>query len=465
MRQKYRQILQFFSLALAVAGVSIGLSRIDQIQTLYIQAAKKPAHLIIDAEGIVGPLRPTWQNLAQGGEGDWFSVQDLSAQLTPLKPQYIRLDHLYDFYIQVSRENGRLHYDFTKLDRLLAEFKAVGATPFISLSYTPDILNSDIIGTPDNWTEYQAIIKRTIEHISGTRELNFTGVYYEVWNEPDLFGQWKTYGEKNYLQLYRSAALAAASAQSVQPFKFGGPATTKLYDNWIDALIKMVLTENLRLDFYSWHHYNWDPEAYVQDVTRLERKLRQYPQLALKVEYIISEWGPDSDNHPAYDNSVGAAHLAASVISFPANLSKAFIFEIQDGKSPAGDEYWGRWGLFTHPDFGSNIKPRAEAVGLLNQLGPDRLSLIGQGSEVTAMAVKKDSTIQILVTNYDPQHQRAENVPVTLKRLTPGTYTISRQYLSRSRTATTVTIDAPTYTFSIPMPANTVALLELTPSP
>ena len=39
---------------------------------------------------------------------------------------------------------------------------------------------------------------KTIEHYSGKGERNMSGIYYEVWNEPDLaqFGSWNWEGTK-----------------------------------------------------------------------------------------------------------------------------------------------------------------------------------------------------------------------------------------------------------------------------
>lgn len=453
--------LTIFEILVPALGIVIGLTQIRKIQQLFIQASHQPANIVVDSQGLMGELPRTWLNLAQGGENSQFSLKPMMAEMKIISPEYIRIDHLFDFYIKVTRSGSSYSYDFTKLDQLLAEMKSIGALPFISLSYTPEILNPDITGVPSNWQDYQAIIHRTIEHVSGFKEQNIAGVYYEVWNEPDLFGQWKTYGTKNYLDLYRSAARAASAVQNVQPFKLGGPATTKLYDNWVDALIKMVIDEHLKFDFYSWHHYNEDPDAYVNDVERLKQKLRTYPTIALQVEYIISEWGIDSNNNKAYDGMMSAAHLVASVINFPPNLSKAFSFEIQDGKSPGGNEYWGRWGLFTAPDFGSHAKPRAKVIELMNQLGNQELSVIGQGSNVKALAVHKGKTIQVLLANYDIEDRNTEMVPLTLKRMVPGNYTITQSYLGRNKLTQQVVISSDTFVTTVPLIANNVVLWEL----
>ncbi|NIT03517.1 glycoside hydrolase, partial [Candidatus Saccharibacteria bacterium] len=67
------------------------------------------------------------------------------------------------------------------------------------------------------------MVKATIQHYSGRNEKNIAGIYYEVWNEPDLFGQWQIGKEPDYRTLYVYALSGAFQAQDCQPFKIGGP--------------------------------------------------------------------------------------------------------------------------------------------------------------------------------------------------------------------------------------------------
>ena len=81
------------------------------------------------------------------------------------------------------------------------------------------------------------MVQRTIEHYSG--EKGIANVYYEVWNEPDLFGKWTMGGNKDYKKLYLYASRGAQAARVSQTFKFGGPATTGLYKNWLDQFSRL----------------------------------------------------------------------------------------------------------------------------------------------------------------------------------------------------------------------------------
>jgi hypothetical protein len=189
----------------------------------------------------------SWNNFAQGGEEKENMLRSVIPQVKTLKPNYIRIDHVYDFYEPVKRgTDGKLFYDWVRLDNEIKNIRDTGALPFISLSYMPPALASgNEVSNPNNWSEWQDLIKTTIEHISGKSGLGIANVYYEVWNEPDLFGDFKLSGEKNYLNLYLYAAKGAQSTNNVYAYKIGGPAITSLRKDWIEAMLSYTKAHNL----------------------------------------------------------------------------------------------------------------------------------------------------------------------------------------------------------------------------
>ncbi len=465
--KRIKSLFSLISLLVVGAVIVILVSQIDTIRTLLTRAKGEPANLIIDTQAVVGQMPRPWRNLAQGGENPDFQITPLQPKLAALHPEYIRIDHLYDFYINVSGDSGNLSFDWSKLDQLLSQMQALGAKPFISLSYTPPAISKgDITDAPRDWNDWALVIQRTIEHISGSSGLNISDVYYEVWNEPDLFGQWKTYGDKNYLTLYNYAALGAARAASVRPFKFGGPAITAFYDAWAKNLFKFVTDNNLRLDFFSWHRYARDIDTYLEDVGKLNLVLEQFPNL-VNLEKIITEAGHDSDIDPGFDTMYGAAHTLSLSRSLTGLVNRIFTLEIEDGKDPQGQALWGRWGLFTHPDFGSTAKPRYDALALLEKLSNERLTVTGEGTWVKALAaaVPDTQSTQVLVINYDSAGKHAELVPITFTGLTAPSFTISESFLRGQQRQLPVATTAAELRHDLFMPANSAALVTLTPSP
>lgn len=445
-------ILGGLGLIFLIVGLFVALGLKDKIATFFSEASGTKAEIRVDAGSNLGTLPQPWRNLAQGGE-EPDTMAKLTAKLKPLKPDYIRLDHIYDFY--------NIPNDWSGLDAEVDAILSTGAKPFLALSYLPSGFGQDTVAAPDNWNDWFILVKATIEHYSGRNNKNIADVYYEVWNEPDLFGSWKTVGDKNYLQLYRVSAQAAAAAANVQVFKLGGPATTGAYPAWIEALLNLVDAEDLRLDFISWHRYSWQDDAISADVALINQLLKKHPRLALK-EKLVTEWGPDPQNNPAYDNSLGASHLLTTLRSMLGNVHKAFNFEVMDGKDPEGKTFWGRYGLLSHHSTGLQAKPRYDLLLWLNRLEGQRLKVDGEGSWVKAIAVASGNSLQIYLVNYDPRGAHQENVPIIITNLAPGNYQVKTEWFKGKTQTRDIVITTGTFTEQVIFRPNEIVRLTLT---
>jgi xylan 1,4-beta-xylosidase len=405
-----------------------------KIQIWWHQATGQPANIVVDATAILGPLPQPWLALAQGGEEREPMLSPVIAETRQLKPRYIRLDHVFDAYNLIGgSKNGNMIYDFSQLDKTVDDILATDALPFFSLSYMPPTISKDsqVNSLPETWSDWSTIVKTFIEHYSGKTNRNLQNVYYEVWNEPDLFGNWKVRNcqllelncdpEKDYRTLYLHSALGAQQAKNTNPFYLGGPATTSFYPAWFDKLLEFAETKNLRLDFVSWHSYHPETDFYNQELEDLKTIMEKHPRF-LGIKKIISEWGSDPENSPNHDSIFDAAHTVATSRALMARVDLAFAFEIKDGPDPAGNKYWGRWGLITHQNFGQEKKPRYYAFDFLNKLGPERLSLAGEGTWVKGIAAKDKEVVQILLVNYDPNNKHQESIPLKIDHLPPGEY-------------------------------------------
>jgi xylan 1,4-beta-xylosidase len=454
----FLKVIPFF---LVLIAALVGVWQLDVVREFFGQASGEPANIQVDTKAVLGPMPRPWRNLAQGGEAFDWRIGPLIPSVKSLQPEYIRIDHIYDFYEIVKGEPGNLSFDFSKFDPILDDILATGAKPYIALSYMPPaIATGDIVSTPKSWDAWQLTVQKTIEHVSGTRGI--TDVYYEVWNEPDLFGGWKYYGDKNYLTMYEYSARGAQNARGVKPFKIGGPGITALYKNWFHALLKHAAAKNLRLDFFSWHRYNLDLEVYKKDMYEARTWLAEHPQYEPTLELHITEWGHDSNNHAGYDNNFGAAHTVAGSIEMIGVVDRAFVFEIQDGKDPEGKTLWGRWGMFTHKDVGGAPKPRYNALKMLDRIGSQRLQLLGKGSWVKAAAALSDQgNPQVIMANFDSAGRNTESVPVTFTNIEPGQYTVVKEFLGGRKQTENVATTSTAVQIKVPMQPNTVSLIEL----
>jgi len=299
------------------------------------------------------------------------------------------------------------------------------------------------------------MITATARHFSLDRRIS--GIYYEVWNEPDLFGGWHYSRSPSYSDLYLYTSRAVVAGAGSAGYKIGGPAITAFYPNWIKALFKTASQNNLRLDFISWHKYSKNANDYLADIETLNDILSDYPQY-FDIERLITETGPNPEPDRWYDTSLSGIHLISLSTQLAGKIHRRFTFEAFDGPTPRSDVSTG-WGLIsrTRPP-----KPRYYALDFLNRLNGRRLSSGGDGSWVTSLATKNGASIQLLLVNYDSRGNHAETFPVTFQNLTPGNYTLKTTTYLGSTTSKTITA---TYNYStqIYLNPNSAIILELIP--
>lgn len=453
--------LLFLSLILLSAGLSVSLFLVQQAIRLFPKAEGIPANIVVDPSIDQGPLNPIWQALAQGGE-EKYPFDNIQSEIIKLKPKYIRIDHIYDFYNVVQKENGQLIFNWGELDKQVEAILRTGALPFFSLSYMPPAIarDGDITGTPLNWNDWTKVVQQTVQHYSGKEEGNLTNVIYEVWNEPDLFGNWRIGGEKDYRTLYRYAVLGANQAENTNPFKIGGPAITAPYRLWLDGFLDYVVKNKLRLDFYSWHRYSLDPGKFLEDIDKVDSWL--FRSGGYSLEKYLTESSLSSENSPLHDSNFAAAHLVATTGQLLQRVDLAFTFEIKDGLDPSGKKYWGRWGLLTHEKAGLiEEKPKYFAFQLLNKINGHRINLKGEGSWVTGFATKDGKKIQIILTNLDPANKNFEMVPLAIVNLENGTYFYKESFLIGEEKSLSEDVTSEVLRREIPLEANNIVLIEL----
>lgn len=446
-RKNWNSITSFFAkrkmawlvILILIATLPLTYQLGQKAVELITGATFTPANFVISANLPVRTIRPIWRGVAQGHE---VSAQRLDAAVPFLKragTQYVRVDHIYDGFNVVDRKDGRLTYDWTKLDQLVGDIVAAGALPYFSLSYMPPAISKgDILEVPNEWGEWGQVVAATVGHYSRDYRGGLNNVIYEVWNEPDLFGGWKMYGTKNYTTLYTVASNAAVGVKGAKPFKIGGPATTGFYPAWVDGFYKK-LDSSVRIDFFSWHRYSADLEDFVSDAQDAQNQIA--PQITRPQDLYISEWGVNAERGSGYDSRWGGAHyLAVMAVLENTAIDMAMPFEVIDGVQ--GDkQFHGGWGMLTNPKYGAVVaKPRFTAMEMLSQLtGGSKLDIAGQGEFVKGLAtVDANQTIRILAVNYDKQGRHKEVFPITVTALEDVSYIVSEKYLSGRATSNEV---------------------------
>lgn len=444
-----------------LAFLPLLLIGVYQAVTIITRAAGIPANIIVDASNTLEPITTDFYHaFAQGGEESKDMIAPVVDQVRQLRPQLIRLDHLYDHYDVVGRSGSDLTFNWDKLDAAVNSILGTGAKPLLALSFMPSVIAKDgnIINPPNNWDEWATVVQRTIEHYSGKGGKNLSGIYYEVWNEPDLdiFGKWKLSGDKNYLTLYRYASIGASRAQNVNYFFLGGPATTGLYQNWIISLI----TSGNRVDFLSWHSYLSDPKRFNDDQRNIASWLLPYPNYVL-IPKLITEFGFTGNKSQGYGTTYAAAFTAATIRQLISGKpTYAFSFQLVDG--PNQGQTADGWGLITHGDNGQKPKPRYYVYNFLDPMAGTRLGLSGEGTWITGFSTVRDTTIRLMLVNFDCCGNHVETVPITITNIQPGTYKYREHILFGRDVTITETLTAPAFTRQIYMPTQSILEMELT---
>lgn len=393
----------------------------------------QPAAIIIDTAQVTKPLRPMWDGVSQGFEkppDQDFRLEAVSGLLKSVGAKYVRIDHVFNGYNVVSRNGGGLAYDWSRLDAMVGDILAAGATPYIVISYMPPAISkSDILDEPNDWGEWGQVVSALVGHYSRDYRGGINNVIYEVWNEPDLFGGWKMNRGKSYTRLYSVASNAAAGVRGAKPFKIGGPATTGFYTAWVNGFYDR-LDSTVRIDFFSWHRYSANVADFVKDA-RTAKALME-TRISRSQDLYISEWGVNPERGSQYDSRWAGAHFLAVLCALSeTNVDLALTFEVMDG-APADKQFHGGWGMLTNPKYGAVAKkPRFKAWEMITKMRGSQLAKVGEGSYIYALAAKDQAGIvRVMSVNYDVNGSHAETFPLTMVGLTDGTYTIQEQYLS-----------------------------------
>lgn len=455
-----KQFFSFITLFFFLFTLPFLVIFVHRAQQYLLRAQGVPANIFIDTQEVLGPMPRPWKGLAQGGEEEKRMLKPVISQLREISPNYIRIDHVLNHYQVVSRQRDEsLTFNFSILDQTVDDIISCGAIPFFSLSYIPEALSTDGSPTspPKKWEEWSLAVEKVVEHYTGKEGRGLSNIYYEVFNEPDLFGGWKISGEPNYLTLYYYAVLGAQRAKNTNQFFIGGPATTVPYQNWIREFLRYVSDNNLRVDFISWHRYSSSPNLFLDDVSLVDSILSSFPQFA-NLPKIITEFGFDSENNSAHDTNLSATHLLAVMREILGKVDLAFTFEAKDGPNPQGEEYWGRWGILT---YNGRKKPRFLALSLLNKIGRHQLKVWGEGSWVKAIASREFNKIGLLLVNFDLRESHSEAVPINFLNLEKGVYTLTQERLSGETFTTSEAISQGVLKKEIFLPPNEIVLLEL----
>jgi len=392
--------------------------------------AAKGAETIIDAKMKGEKLVHFWSNCVGAGRANEGLRASWLEQLKLVHDQcgfqYCRFHGLLHDDMFVYKEiNGLPIYNWQYIDDLFDRMLDIGVKPFVELGFMPKALASDVTATqfwwkgivspPKDYAKWGNLISEFVKHcISRYGISEVLTWYFEVWNEPDLYGFW--HGTKSqYFELYKTSALAIKTIN--KELRIGGPSTSNFVPDerfdgeiedktkqktltvtdintlewrgvWIRDFLAYCVRENLPVDFISTHPYptDWaiDPEtkkgggrvrkvnATTDDLLWLKKTIAEsaFP----KAEIHCTEWSSSPSPRDATHDSLQAATyiVKANVDSIGLVDSLSYwtftdVFE----EGGAGDSiFHGGFGLINYQGI---VKPSFHAYRMLNALGDEIL--------------------------------------------------------------------------------------------
>ena len=316
---------------------------------------------------------------------------------------YIRFHGLLSDDMGVYAErNGEPQHNWQYIDQLYDSLLALHIRPFVELGFMPSALASGSktvfwwkanVTPPKDYDKWDDLIKDLTQHFTGRYGANEVKQwYFEIWNEADYPGFWgprvKTNAMEEYFELYAHTARAVKSVDS--DYRVGGPAGSQTV--WIQPLIAYCISNNIPLDFISFHTYGLGGGSsgldefgnqflYLgtnlrapADTMARGRKLAdssEKPNLPIYVTEWSASYSPRDPIHDAYFSAPYILEQFKHTEHGIAAMSYWTFTDIFEENGPPMMPFHGGFGLL---NFEGIKKPAYFAFQFLNQLGPTELN-------------------------------------------------------------------------------------------
>ncbi len=343
------------------------------------QAATPPRLIALDAAKTTGAV-DRFFDLSIGSDYPGTLIRDdsqaqLKTTVDELGFRYIRFHAIFhDVLGTVKVQDGKIVYDWTKLDKLYDALLAKGIKPFVELGFTPEAMKtSDLTifywkGNTSHpklepWRDLIDAFVRHVRQRYGVEEVR--SWFFEVWNEPNLDGFWEKADQAAYFELYD---VTARAIKAIDPaLRVGGPSTAGAA--WVPEFLAHVKQSGAAVDFVTTHTYGVDggfldekgvqdtklspsPDAIVGDVRRVREQIQAsaFPNLPLYFTEWSTSYTPRDSVHDSY---VSAAYIVEKL-----RRTQGLV---------QGISYWTYTDLFEEP--GPPTKPFEGGFGLMNPQG------------------------------------------------------------------------------------------------
>jgi hypothetical protein len=418
--------------------------------------ARERLVLRVNPQKVTGPVPNGIVGLSQGGGVSDY--EDATAQkLREGGFKWFRMDNVFTGVLKKSAD-GKLFYDWNDFDKRVDFMKKIGADPIIAVSYMPQELdavpNGERQSAPRDYAIWEDLCFNAARH---ARERGTRVPFWEVWNEVN--SGWLKPGpqdtgtetfkkmydaaigkeEKNheiirrfeaYCKLYRATARGVLRADPLA--KVGGPALASgPFENsehghcnhgkgFARGLMMFCESENLPLDFVSWHEYFQDADKIAKEAQAFRSYLKEFPRLQKSAaSFMITEWNQAWWADRPHDHEIGAAWCADGIVRaiIPEKIDRPCFFYVKQNDM----NFRGDFSLLMQ----NNIpKASYNVAKIFNYLSGQWTPVLGGDGEVSGVSAwdEAQGRLAVVLVNFNyrygmrrPVSLHVEKVPAKLQ--------------------------------------------------
>jgi xylan 1,4-beta-xylosidase len=388
----------------------------------------------IDTSRTTGPFEWWRHSLGHGGINSLPLPDKVVRGAEKLKTRLIRT--FLQEYFYIYPDHGQ--FDWSKLDPYMDALGRTGADIVACICIKPKVLFPELnqkIWRPNDVEEWQQVIYELVKRYSVDKKIV---TYWEIGNETDI-GEWGgcpylIEDAKDYMEYYRFTIEPILKA--FPSAKIGGLAIAQGEHKLLYDFIDLCHTNNVRLDFISWHLYNDDPIKHKNLVRKVKQALGKF---ASRPEMLITEWNKGFDAVSMEELSMmprRAAAVAAGIFAMmEAGLDWSFYYHVWDQTfypeefAPFYEDltimltHWNeiphRFGLF---GVYGEVRPQYFVYQMLSRMGDEQAQWHSDDPELWVRSCARQDRCAVMIANYQTDMEKSEDKLVTnvFKNLTPG---------------------------------------------
>ena len=373
----------------------------------------------------------------------------------------------HDDMFPIVEVDGKEVYNWQYIDEVFDRLLDLNVRPFVELAYFPKSMaaedsktifwwKANITPGPEFQKKWYNLVEAFTQHVVDRYGIDeVRGWYFEVWNEPNLYGLFWDATKTQYFELYKASVQAVRSVDS--QLKVGGPSTSNFVADdrhegeitdtkgstktftaenindlqwkgvWIEDFLAYCAKEKLPVDFISTHPYPTDypldprtgkgkdfsrnVHSTVVDIKWLNEviKTSAYPN----AEIHLTEWNTSPNSRDAmHDFLPPAAYIVRTNLeSIGLTNSLAFwtFTDVFEEKGGGHSIFHGGFGMI---NFQGLVKPSYHAYRMLHHLGDEKLF---KNDYLFVSKKSSNGKVVALAYNYPEDHYKA--VPASIKKI------------------------------------------------